>query len=851
MFGALTLITFRQWRRHKLRLALTLVGIALGVAVFFAVRTANTTLVENLRFTVEKLAGKATLQITAGEAGFSQNILKTVKQTEGVKLAEPVIETVARTAAEENLLVLGLDTASDLELHSAIISEDGISMSNPLAFINRADSIAVSRTFAERNNLKEGDFLELYTQNGKQKFTVRGFFNPVGAGEVFGGNVAVLDIFAAQPVFGRGENFDRIDIMTAPNIPIEQTLAALREKLPKGLDVARPSGRGQSLENATKSVQLGLLITSFLALTIGVFLIFNSFNISINQRWKEIGILRALGVSRRQTQLMFLGEAFVLGLIGSAVGVAFGFYLAVAATRIMNGVSASFYGLITSAQMPKFRLDYALLAFVVGVIASLFSAWLPARSAAKLDPVLALHNIETRQKEAVIGLPRLTFGFAFIVLGLGLTQFAAVSVGLMFQLAYAVFIQLGMILILPLLIVWGGRILRPLMDKFFGMEGVIAVDAMRRAPRRTSATVGALMIGLSFVFSNGAFIQSQKAAVSRSLDRAVNADYLITTSEQVRSRVYHFSEETAQRVASLQGIKRAENLRLTTINFKGDEVAIIAHDIDAWLTRAPDVLDEGDAATAQKSGADGEGFFVSQNFAARFGVKLNDPITLETPSGALSLPVVGILEYYHSEIGTIFLDRKLYKKLWNDDAIDYILVTLTPEANRAAFKSEVERAIAGEQRAFIYTREEYKRWGMNLIDQFFTLTYLQMLVAIFVAGLGLVNTMIISVSERRREIGVLRAIGGLRGQIRKMILLEAVSISLIGIATGVISGFFNAYFLVHTAAKIIAGFTLPLKFPLTMVLIALPTVLIVALISAWLPANRAARLRVVEAIGYE
>lgn len=851
MFGALALITFRQWLRHKLRLALTLLGIALGVAVFFAVRTANTTLVENLRFTVEKLAGKATLQVTAGEAGFSQDILKIVKKTEGVRLAEPIIETVARTDDDENLLVLGLDAASDLELHSEIVSEEGISLSNPLAFINRPDSIAVSRSLAERRGLKEGDSLQLFTQNGRQSFIVRGFFQPAGAGAVFGGSVAVMDIYAAQSIFGRGTNFDRIDILTSPNVPVEQAQAELRAKLPEGLKVTRPSGRSRSLENAAQSVNLGFLIMSFLALTIGVFLIFNSFSISVNQRWKEIGILRALGVGSRQTQLMFLTEAFLMGVIGSALGAAVGFYLAFFASKIMSGVAASTYGLVTTAQPPRFRFDFALEAFVVGAVASLIAAWLPARAASRVNPVLALHNIETRQKESVVGLPRLASGFVLIVLGLFLTRFSTPQVGLAIQLVYSAFMVLGMILILPMLVIWSARILRPLMDLLFGAEGVIAVDAMARSPRRTSTTVIALMLGLSFVFSNGAFIQSQKTALNRSLDRAVNADYLITTSEQVRSRVYHFSEETALRVASLEEVRRAESLRVTTTDYKDQEVAVIAHDIDAWLTRAPDVLDEGDAETARRLGASGDGFFVSQNFALRFGVGLGDTITLETPSGFCERPIVGILEYYHSEIGTIFFDRKLYKQFWQDNAIDYILVTLKPDANRAAFKSKAEEAIAGEQRAFIYTREEYKQWANRLIDQFFTLVYLLMIIAVFVAALGLVNTMVISVVERRREIGVLRAIGGLRGQIRKMILLEAVAISLIGIAAGLISGMLQAYFLVHTAARVIAGFTLPFRFPSAMVLAALPIVIIVALVSAWLPANRAARLKAVEAIGYE
>jgi putative ABC transport system permease protein len=230
---------------------------------------------------------------------------------------------------------------------------------------------------------------------------------------------------------------------------------------------------------------------------------------------------------------------------------------------------------------------------------------------------------------------------------------------------------------------------------------------------------------------------------------------------------------------------------------------------------------------------------------------LGDTLRLETPGGSLARPVLGILEYYHSEKGTIFLDRKLYKAFWQDNALDYILITLSEELNVEALKSEIQKALAGEQQVFIYTHQEYKQWVTRLIDQFFTLTYLQMIVAIFVAALGLINTLVISVAERRREIGVMRAIGGLRSQIRRTVVLEAVAMTLVGIVTGIVSGILNAYFLVRTAATIIAGYTLPLHFPIGIVLLAVPATLLVALVAAWWPARRAVRMRVVEAISYE
>ena len=851
MFSALAFISLRQWQQHKLRLILTLLGIALGVAVFFAVITSNTTLISSLQTTVEKLAGKATLQITAGETGFSEEYLEITKDTPGVKIAEPIVEVIAKTSTDENLLVLGIDTASGLELHSGIVASQNISISNPLRFVNRTDSIAISRSFAERKNLKEGDSLELFTNKGKKKFIVRGFFSPKGAGEIFGGNVAVLDIYNAQEVFERGNMFDRIDIMTNKAHSVNAVKKSLQAKLPDGVNVMRPINRGQKLEKAISSVRMGMSITSFTALTIGIFIIFNSFYISVNQRRKEIGILRALGVERKQAQMMFLNEAVLFGFVGSILGVGLGYALSIGATKVITAISASNYGLVTTTQIPELKIEYVIASIIIGIIASLIAAWIPSRIASKLSPISALRHVETFRKESEIGLLRIILGIGLVFLGIGLIWLANPAVGFFIQLTYWGFILLGMVILLPKFVSIGALILRPLMNRIFGVEGLIAVDTMARSPKRTSATVGALMIGLAFVFGSGALISSQKAALLRTLDRAVNVDYFVTTSEQIRSRVYHFSEETASRVAKIDGIKQAESLRVTSIDFRGDEIALLAHDMEGWITRAPNVLNKGNAVKVKEKMAGGKGFFVSENFALRFGFKMGDTVTLKSPSGNVSRKILGVLEYYQSENGSIFLDRQLYKKFWNDSSLDYILITLKPNIDRAGFKPLIEKAIAGEQKAFIYSQMEYQNWVMRLIDQFFTMNYLQMIIAIFVAGLGLINTMIISVSERKREIGIIRAIGGLRSQIRKMILLESVCIAIIGVFVGIIAGILNAYNTINVSVVVITGFSLPFRFPYVLVAISLPIVIIASLLSAWLPAKLASRLEIAEAIEYE
>ena len=853
MISALANITWKQWRRHRLRTLLTLLGIALGVAVFFAVRTANVTLINSLTTTIEKVAGKATLQISGGESGFPESVWETVKDTPGVRIAEPAIEVVAHTAFEDegNLLIVGVDMLGDGELREYQFDEANSEIGDPLLALAQPDSILIARTFADKHKLKEGDKLPLFTSQGKKDFTIRGIFSPSGLGEVFGGQIAVMDVFNAQFVFGRGRNIDRIDLMNEPEVAVEELQRRLRERLPAGLEIEHPSSRGQGLESAVKGMNIGMTVTSLIALLVGMFIIFNTFSISVNQRWKEIGVLRAIGVERKNVQRMFLGEAAVMGSIGSALGVVLGFGLSVGVEFVMSSIADQIFGLVSTRQAPVFRWDFALLSFALGVVASIVAAWAPARAASQLDPAMALHNIETRQRESVLGTARLVAGVAMVLAGLALIRFAPLRADLYIQFSYAVLIILGMIAVLPKLSELTARALRPLMDRLFGAEGALAVDSMIQAPRRTSATVGALMIGLMFVFATGAYVESQKKVFDRWMKQAINADLVVATTEGARSRTWHFDQSLSDKIAALPGVNRLENVRFTFLPYADDSVALVALELDGWFARAKLEIQGASAATAREKTTNGEGVMVAHNFANRYGLWVGDRIRLQTPTEPFDRPIVGVIEDYTSEKGTIFMERDLYKRYWNDPAIDIINVNLNPGVERVAFKGELQRAIKGQQRAFIYTQEEWRAWVLKLLDQFFSMMYMQMLVAIFTAAVGIVNALIISTAERKRELGVIRAIGGLRGQLRKMILLEAVVIALIGIVTAAIAGVFNTYFLTRTAAAMIGGYTIPFAFPVKIILIAFPIVLAIALLAAWWPARRAVNLRVVEAIGYE
>lgn len=858
MIGALGQVTFQQWRAHRLRTLLTIIGISLGVAVLFAVRTANVTLLSSLTLTVEKLAGKATLQVVGDEGGFPESVWETVKDVPGVHVAQPVIEVLANTAFadEGTLLIVGVDMLGDRELREYQFDEEGSEIADPLVALAQPDSILVSRTFADKYDLEDGEKLPLYTSQGRREFVVRGIFKPEGIGKVFDGQIAVMDVFNAQYVFNRGRNIDRIDLMNEADVDVDQLAKRIRAAIPGGIEVTPPTARGEGIEKAVSAMRIGMLIASFIALLVGVFIIFNTFNIAVNQRWKEIGVLRAIGVERRNVQLMFLGESVIMGMIGSLLGIALGYLLAVGAERLMSEVAAKIFSYVATQQPPVFRWDYAITSFALGTVTSLIGAWLPSRAATNLDPALALHNIETRQREAVLGRGRLLLGLALIATGLLCVAFAPLRVSLDYQFVYPLLMLSGLILVLPKMAELVARILRPFLDRLFGTEAVLAVESMIQSPRRTTATVGALMIGLSFVFSTASYVQSYQRTVSQWMGRFINADLIISTSEMARSRTYHFSEELGRQIAAIPGIKRVENVRFLFMPYAEDSIAVVSFEMDGWFARVNDPIDVGDSQEARQQLLAGKGILASRNLTTRYGLSIGDTITLQTPTRPFQLPIVGIIDDYTSEKGSIFFDRKLYLDYWRDSSVDMIDVNLEDSlrqdpAGAVLVRDRIQQVLRGQHRAFIYTNTEYRKWVLDLIDGFFVINYMQTAVAVVIAALGIVNTLIISVTERRREIGVLRAVGGLRRQIGRMVLLEATIMAIVGVISGTLAGMMNTLFLVRTAASMVGGFTLPFHFPISLIIIALPLTILVSLLAAWWPARKAVNLNVVDAIGYE
>lgn len=851
MLVTLLQLGVREWQRHGTRALLTVVAIALGVGVYFAIQTANAALVDSLAQTVEQLAGRATLQVTAGESGFPEAVLDQVRATPGVAAAEPIVEVVAHTAYadEGNLLVLGIDSTGDQQLRQYQFDRALSQVADPITYLADPHSILVSRAFAQRHGLTMGARVPLYTAQGRAEFTVRGIFQPTGIGAVFGGNVAVMDVYAAQLAFDRGRSFDRVDILNAAGTEVGQLQARLRAHL-AGLEVARPATRGQALENAVTAMRLGMSMTSVIALLVGAYLIFNAFMISVDQRWKDIGILRALGVEQGMIATMFLSEALLIGTIGSLLGIAGGYGAARAASQLMGSIAASVYGTVATDVAPHLQLQRALGALGLGVLASLGAAWLPARAAARLDPTLALHHIEVRSREGALGWSRLLAGAALMALSLALIEWLPGRVGMARQFWFAAVMLCGLTLLLPALVLTAARLLRPAFDACAGAEGALGIDAMIAAPRRSSVTVGALMIGLMFTFSTAAYIQSYRHMIDRWTQQMLNADLFVATSALLRTTSFHFDENLGRRIAQLPQVARVENVRFAMIPYRGDSAALIAIEMDGFLARAAAAIHDP-SPQAQGALRSGRAVLVSSNFAARWGTRVGDRLQLVSPQGTLEIVVAGTLDDYRSDKGSVFIDRALYRRWWRDTAVDFVDVSLKPGQSAALTKQAIERLLNGEQHALVYTNAQFRQWIYGIVDRFFLLNDIQLIVAIVVAVLGLVNTLVISALERQREFAILRVLGALPAQLRRLVLLEAVAIALVGVLIGAFGALFNIEFLSRTVSTLLAGYAVPFHFPWQLVLLSVPLAAGVALVAGWWPARGALRRSVVQALGYE
>ncbi len=852
MLVLLRRVSITEFRRHLLRNFLTVMGIALGVAIFAAARSANSSLKASLRDTIERISGKAVLEVTAGQAGLPESTLEEVRAVTGVRAAVPVIEAVVRAkdASQGNVLILGVDMAGDSSMRDYLIQGSEEIISDPLVFLAQPDSLLVSGDFAARNGLHDGSSLELTTALGSRVFTVRGVMTPAGVATAFGGNIAVMDIYSAQHVFARGRIFDRIDVAIDEGLKLDDVQPRIEARLGAGYKVEPPLRRGKQTESLMEAFSYGLFITSVIALTIGLFLIFNAFSVCVTERRTQIGILRALGVTRRQIQGLFLGESLLLGALGSAIGVLAGVLIGRGMMTVLAGVVEQTHGV--HVHIDRLRADpfWTAAAFCMGTAASLIGAWLPARAAGRVDPALALQKGKYQQLFLGENRRRRRAGLILLAasIGFGSTVWAK-STYAQIAVFFALFASLA--LLVPTFSHLLAGLLRRPMGRLFGTSGQLASDSLIQAPRRTSSTVSALMFSLTFVLVTGTFSVAVKASMMRWVDSSINPDLFVYASDSLTARNFQFPASVAAELQKVPGVRQVDSVRIITIDYNGKSPLLVSVEMDQYLRRSTPILEDGRVEDLLSGMPGRNGILISNNLARIQNLGKGDRIRLDTPTGLHEFEVVGVQADYTSDNGSIVIDRATYKRLWNDDRVDTFELMLAPGFDPGMVKMEIQRRFAGKRSVFVLTNQDMRSEILHIADQFFILQYVQLLVAILVAILGIVNSLMVSITERKREIGILRSLGGERRQVRRAILLEAVCIGLVAVALGICGGTIMGYYVVGSFSSAFNGWVFPYQFPVAIAVSLVPGVILVSIAAALYPSSLALRTPLVESLAYE
>jgi putative ABC transport system permease protein len=764
----------------------------------------------------------------------------------------PVIEQVAQLGSSTRpvtALLLGVDLLGDRRMREYGFEGEDDDVEDPLAFLAQSDSIALTRTLADRARLKKGDRVELRVGPSSRLMTVRALLQSGGMAGAFGGNLIVTDIYAAQDLCGRGRQFDRIDVRLASGVHANDAAAELRKSLGPAYSVDTPERRGQEMDRLMAAFAGGFEVSSLLALAMGVLVIFNAVVVAVDRRRRDIGILRAVGATPRQVQVLFLLEATALGLVGAVLGLAAGRLLVWWLLGLMGGALSASYGLDAVAPA-SIDPSVAAIALALGGLASFVGAWVPARAAARVSPAEALAAGVFRRREPVRSRRAHVAGAVLLFVCSGLAASRAASTET--QLILLLVTGTGAIVLLadP----FAGRLVRaaaPLVRWAAPVAGPVAADALLSQPRRTANTTATVALALAFVLGAGGYLHATTTAFNRWVDKAITADLMVRASLRLAPSGQRLPPALRDEILKEPSVDQAAAYRSDWVTFRGELAVLVSIDVSSQMARTEPELVRGTRSEMLRGLVERQQCAISDNFARRYGIDVGDIVDLPTPSGILHLPVAAIVRSFVSDRGAVFIDRQMFNARWRDERVDGYEVVLKPGADPDWTREALTARVATVAPALVSTRQEFVAQVRNTLEGFYALTRLAIWMALVVAFTGIATSLLISVVDRSRDIGVMRAIGAGRIQIGGAVVLEALGIAGCALAIAIPIGELLARFLETTVAERYSGFQMPHAYPVALLLQMVVALPVIAAIAAWLPARQAVRLNPVETLSCE
>ena len=849
-------LSLRNLRARVQRTLLTAVGIVLGVGIVFGVLTLSDTMSGTFKELFSRAYGSADLTVTAagGSGGFDEKVVRQVRDYEEVESAAPrysLSSSLILDRKREN----GLPEVRSMRLFGVEPKSAELATGFELTqgeFPERGRELTLDGGSAKSAGLEIGDEVTVGTPKGPEKLELVGLLRIPGGS--FGGLAfGMTPLPFAQEAFDRAGQVSGIAVEAAPDVSVSELRERLDRGLGEGLQAERSETRTQEISGQLQGFRLALLFFAGTALFVGAFLVFNALSMTVLERTRELGMLRALGSTRAMIARSVVAEALILGVLGSVLGLLFGYGMAKGLVYLFG---KAFLFEITTLVLTPFALVSAV---VVGTIVTVAAALYPAVRAGRVSPVEAMRSRSggAGGSRRPRGVSRLGPIVGLVLAGVGVPWIYYLAKNLSADLGGLVYASgiagivaafLGVSLVIPVLVGPLASLFSPVLRLLFGVEGRMAAANATRNRGRTALTASALMVGISLVVAFAALGGSLLGSIRDFLDGSLGSDYVVQPTQQNSDA--GFSGELPRRIEGLPGVEKTTTL-VSTLRRDGEQVSIVFGVDENYpeIFRVDYQAGSGTPADAFSRLADG-GALIGKQLAENRKLGVGSKIELPGPEGTKAYRVEGILENDLLGGGAgIYLSKAALARDFNETEGEFLAVKARPGSEREVLSQRIEKTLRDYPQFTLYSNAEWKARIESDFNRQYVFFYAIMGVSVAVSAFGVVNTLSMSVFERTREIGILRAIGTTRLQIGRLIVDEGIVISLIGCLMGVILGSLLGYLFVQGSGA--GGFEIDFYYPKLPALAALFSGLLIGTLAGLLPARSAARKDIVEAVQYE
>ncbi len=839
----------RRLLDEPLRSATTILGIALGVAVIVAIQLTTASSLAGFETALNTVSGRTSLEIVGTGIGVDELRLPELGWLRELGEVAPVVEgdVVVRQPGRprETLRVLGVDILRDRAFrdYQLLEWEGGSAAPRPqefLALLVDPRSAILTAKFAGPKGLTVGSTVEVGFGDRVVALTIRGLLKDEGPARVLDGHFVLMDIAAAQQLLDRFGRVDRIEIRLADSTEIGAAEAAIASRLPPGLAVRRPAARSQQVENMLAAFHLNLTALSYVALLVGLFLVYNTVSVAVLSRREEIGMLRALGLTRGRVRALFLAEAAGLATIGCGVGLLLGRILADGTVALTSTTVSALY-IAAAAATPALGWWHVVLAFATGVPLSLLAALVPAQEAARVPPTVALrdtHGLDARGTlpTRLVGLP-----FGLLAAGGWLATLGPVGGLPIFGYAAAITIIFGAAFLVPAILYLAARGAEPWVRRLLRVEDWLAVTNVSSAVSRLSISVAALAVSLSMMVAIAIMIGSFRDTVIYWVGQTLQADLFVSPgSRQQPGLDEALSTDVVALVAASPDVAAVDRFRITEVPYGNAGVRVGGAEFEVVLTYGSLLFKAPNDARAAMRGAIGQDAVVaSEAFSLKHGVGIGDDVTVPTDHGPVPFRIAVVYYDYSSDRGVLMMDRATFERHYGDRAANGLTVYLRDGVEENDVRTRLLAAIGDEHSVFINTNESIRTEVLRVFDSTFAITYALEIIAIIVAILGVSGTLLTLILEREREFAILRLVGTGRRQIRRMVVGEALFIGIVSQGIGLAVGLALSLVLIYVINVQSFGWTIQFHLPLGFLLQSSALMIVATALAGLYPARRA------------